>query len=176
MSGPTLQLKEEVMNTDSRIYLGAAAIGVVAGMRSMSAPALISQVARNGALEVTGSKIAFLNRTGALSTTGLLALGEFVADKLPFTPARTKAGSVAVRAISGALSGGVLCSARKKSPWLGALIGASAAVGATYAAYHLRRTAEARLNLPDPVLAVAEDALVATSALLIASALRKDAV
>jgi uncharacterized membrane protein len=157
--------------TDSQVYGKAAALGLIAGLRSMSGPALITRVARKGQLAAKGSKLEFLNSTGALSGAVLLAAGEIIVDKLPKTPARTKPGPLAARAVSGALCGAVLCSARKKSPWLGALYGALGAVGAAYAAYHLRQAAKEALHVPDAVIAVAEDALVAGSGLLIASRL-----
>ncbi len=162
------------MTSDAQVYAGATALGVIAGMRSMAAPALISQVARSGRLAVGGSKLAFLNSTGAISTTAVLALGELVADKLPSSPDRTSAGPLAVRAVSGALCGAVLCAAKKRSPWLGAMYGAMGAVGATFAAYHLRRSASQDLHLPDTAFAVAEDALVATTGWLLASQLKED--
>ncbi len=163
------------MTTDAQVYAGATALGAVAGMRAMSAPALISQVARRGQLAVEGSKLQFLNSTGAVSTTAVLAIGELIADKLPFIPARTDVAPLAGRAISGALCGAVLCSAKKRSPWLGAFYGVLGALGATFAAYHLRRAAKENLHIPDGVLALAEDALVASSGLFIASRLREEA-
>lgn len=164
------------MTTDAQVYAGATALGVVAGMRAMSAPALISQVARRGELAVSGSKLAFLSSKGALSTTALLALGELVADKLPSTPSRTDVGPLTARAVSGALCGAILCSAKKRSPWLGALYGAAGAIGAAFAAYHLRRSAKNALHLPDGVVAVAEDAIVAASGFLIASQMKEKTV
>jgi uncharacterized membrane protein len=128
-------------------------------------------VAREGQLAARGSKLEFLNSTGALSGAVLLAAGELILDKLPKTPARTKPGPLAARAVSGALCGAVLCSARKRSPWLGGLYGALGAVGATYAAYHLRHAVKETLHVPDAVVAVAEDAIVAGGGLLIASRL-----
>ncbi len=157
--------------TDSQVYGEAAALGVMAGLRSMSAPALMTRVARKGQLAAKGSKLEFLNSTGALSGALLLAAGEIIVDKLPKTPARTKPGPLAARAISGALCGALLGSARKKSPWLGALYGAIGAVGATYAAYHLRQAVKENLHVPDAVVALAEDAIVAGGGFLIASRL-----
>ncbi len=156
------------MTTEAQAYAGATALGVMAGMRSMSAPALISQVARKGNLALEGSKLGFLNSRGAISTTALLAVGELIADKLPATPARTDAGPLTARVVSGAVSGAVLCSAKKRSPWMGAFYGTLGALGATFAAYHLRRSVKQNLKLPDVVIAVAEDAVVAVSAFLIA--------
>ncbi len=162
------------MITDAQAFAGATALGVMAGMRSMSAPALISQVARKGQLVVEGSKLGFLNSRGAITTTALLAVGELIADKLPATPARTAAGPLIARAVSGALCGAVLCSAKKKSTWLGAFYGTLGALGGTFAAYHLRRSVEQNLKLPDAVVAVAEDAIVAASAFLIARQLSEE--
>ena len=160
------------MSKDIHVYAGAAALGLVAGMRTMSAPTLVSRIARKGHLAAAGSKLAFLNHPGALSTSALLAVGELVADKIPSLPARTDAGPLIARAVSGGLSGAVLCSARKKSPWLGAFFGAIGAVGAAYASYHLRRSAKEKLHLPDAVFAVAEDAIVAGGGILLASRLK----
>ncbi len=164
------------MTTDAQVYASATALGVVAGMRAMSAPAILSQVARKrkGQLAVGGSKLGFLNSTGAVSITALLALGELIADKIPSVPARTDLGPLAARAISGALCGVVLCAAKKRSVWLGALYGGMGAVGAAFAAYHLRRSVKESFNLPDAVLAVAEDVLVASGGFLIAKQLREE--
>ena len=164
------------MPTDAQVYAGSAAIGIAAGMRSMSAPALMSQFARRGTLSLGGSPVGFLNSTGAASTTAVLAIGELIADKLPFIPARTTTGPLLARAVSGGLSGAILSSAKKRSAWVGGLIGAFGAVGATFASYHLRRSVKETLHLPDAIVAVAEDAAVAAIGILIASRLREDAV
>ena len=152
---------------DSQLYTSAAAIGAIAGMRAMSAPAVISQVVRKGELAVEGSKLGFLNTSGALSISALLAVGELIADKLPSTPNRTDVGPLVARAISGGLSGAVIFSAKKKSPWAGGLLGALTAVAATYAAFHLRRSVKEKLHIPDVVLAAAEDALVARAGVFV---------
>ncbi len=162
------------MPTDAQVYAGSAAIGIAAGMRSMSAPALLSQFARRGTLSVAGSRVGFLKSGGAAATTAVLALGELIADKLPFTPARTTTGPLLARAVTGGLSGAILSSAKKRSPWIGGLIGAFGAVGATFAAYQLRRTITTDLHLPDTLVALAEDATVAGVGILIASRLRED--
>jgi uncharacterized membrane protein len=143
---------------DAEIYASTALVGAIAGMRSLSAPALISQIKTAG---TSGDLTSFFQHAAAPKTTSLLALGEFVADKLPFTPARTKLGSLGFRAISGALSGAAICRAYKRPPLLGALLGAAAAAGTTFAAYRFRAEASKALHLPDPVVALAEDAVVA---------------
>jgi uncharacterized membrane protein len=164
------------MTEKTQGYAGAAMLGLLAGMRTMSAPVLISRVARSGALASPGSKLAFLNSHSAASATALLALGELVADKVPKLPARTKAGPLTARAVSGAFAGAVLCAARKRSPWLGALCGAAGAVAGAFAAQHLRHAIKDGLGVPDAVVAVAEDAVVAGGGWLILAQLRDKAL
>ena len=58
-------------------------------------------------------------------------------------------------------------SAKKRPAALGALFGVLAAVGATYGAFKIRQMTTERLHVPDTLVAVAEDALVAGSAYLV---------
>ena len=89
----------------------------------------------------------------------LLALGELVVDKLPVTPARTLPASLVVRALAGGIAGGSLAAARGGDRRLGALCGIAAAVAASFLFERLRAAAVRRTGLPDPVVALAEDAL-----------------
>lgn len=130
---------------DLEVYAGAALLGVLAGMRSMAAPAVIGQLSR---------------RAPYANVSRFLAVGEFIADKLPLTPNRTNVGPLLGRAFTGGLSGAVLCSGRKRSSFLGALIGAAAAIGAAYGAYELRRRAGQKLHVSDRVIGLSEDILV----------------
>ncbi|MBV8477811.1 MAG: DUF4126 domain-containing protein, partial [Acidobacteria bacterium] len=47
--------------TDAQLYGGIAAMGAVAGMRSMSAPAMLGKVAKAGLLPAKNSRFNFLN-------------------------------------------------------------------------------------------------------------------
>ena len=144
--------------TDARVYAGAAVIGAVAGLRSMAAPAAVSRWMEPRTL---GS--------GLVHVATALAVAEAVPDKLPFMPNRTEPFSLAWRAVSGGISAAALCSSKKRSPLLGALFGSVAAIGASYAAYEIRRHATRNLHAPDAVVAVAEDAIAATSGWLVMS-------
>jgi uncharacterized membrane protein len=87
---------------------------------------------------------------------GLLVAGagEMAADKSPWIPARSAPAALAGRVISGTLAGRQLAGGR------GARVGAATAAATTYASERVRELLGQRLALPDPVLAVAEDALV----------------
>jgi uncharacterized membrane protein len=87
------------------IYLGALLIGVVAGMRSMMAPAVTSWAARLGWIHLAGTPLAWM---GAAVTPWLFtvaAIAELVADKLPRTGSRKAPGPFGARIVTGALSG-----------------------------------------------------------------------
>ncbi len=68
-------------------------IGVVTGLRSMTAPAVVAWAAHLGWINLHGSPLAFMGSAWAVGIFTLGALGEFAADQLPTTPARTAAVS-----------------------------------------------------------------------------------
>jgi len=76
-------------------------IGVVAGLRSMTAPAIVAWAAHLGWISLSGSHLAFIGSAWAVGIFTLGALAEFVADQLPTTPARTTAGPLAARIVMG---------------------------------------------------------------------------
>jgi uncharacterized membrane protein len=85
------------------------------------------------------------------------AAGELVADKLPNTPSRLEPPGFIGRLALGALAAGLFAQTRQ-APWLpAAAIGASTAAVAAKVGHDVR----ARLDqhAPDPVVAVAEDAV-----------------
>jgi uncharacterized membrane protein len=90
---------------------------------------------------------------------GTLAAGELVGDKLPMTPARTQPAALFARASAAAFCGSRLATRDGGSPYVGASVAAGAAIGAAFAGYRLRAFASKSLGFPDPVVAVAEDAI-----------------
>lgn len=149
------------MKTPSLETVGkAVGLGVIAGMRSMAAPALMSGAA---ALKkdnpLNNSPFKAMCTPPAAGLLGALAAGEMVMDKLPFAMDRTSVPALLGRAGSGALVGAAVFSCAKQKTWLGALIGAATAVGAAYGTYHLRKYATDKLKVPNPVAGVVEDAI-----------------
>jgi uncharacterized membrane protein len=138
----------------------------------MAAPAIVSRLAHTGLLPLEGSQIKFLGHRNSAKTMAIMAAGEMIADKLPFIPKRTAVFPLVTRAVSGALSGTAFTKARKRSVFAGALIGSLAAVGASYGGYKLRKAIGDKLHLPDAIVAVAEDALVAACGFAVLRALR----
>lgn len=139
----------------------------------MAAPAVIGQLSRKGALEDVPGPLALVKGGTFIGISAVMAGGELIADKLPMTPNRTAAGPLLGRAFTGAISGAVVCSARKRSLLAGALIGAAAAVGTAYGAYELRKQAGRKLHVPDIFVALAEDAIVGALGVALTSRLSR---
>src|ERR1700750_343344 len=108
---------------DAMVLLYAFLIGVVCGLRSMTAPAVVAWGAHLGWLHLDGSLLAFLGNKISLVVFFLFAVGELIADKLPFIPPRTQAGPLGVRILFGAMCGAALCFSAAASPILGAILG-----------------------------------------------------
>ncbi len=71
----------------------ALLMGIVAGLRAMTAPAALSWAAYLGWLDVTGTWLAFLGRALARWVLTALTLLELVTDQLPSTPSRSRSSS-----------------------------------------------------------------------------------
>ncbi|WP_439815014.1 DUF4126 family protein [Zavarzinia sp. CC-PAN008] len=140
-------------------------IGIVAGLRTMTAPAAASWAAYLGILPLAETGLAFLGHAWAPWILTLLALGEFVADKLPFTPSRKVPIQFAARLVSGTLCGAAFGVAAG-SIWLGAVAGLVGAVAGTLGGATLRQRLAAAMGRDLPA-ALCEDALAIGSAALI---------
>ena len=93
------------------IYLAALLIGVVAGLRTMTAPAAVSWSAYLGGLPLQNTSLAFLGATATPYILTVLAIAELVTDQLPKTPSRKTPVQFGARLVSGG--------------WCGAAIGAA---------------------------------------------------
>lgn len=142
-------------------YLKAICMGVVAGMRSMAAPAFTSHyLARKESKELADSPFGLMGSPRVAQALKIAAVGEMVADKLPVIPDRIAPGPLVARILSGALCGASLCTAEGKRASVGAICGGLSAVASAYAFYHLRREIGESVALPDTALGLSEDALV----------------
>src|SRR4051812_4507992 len=111
------------------LLLLSFSIGIIAGLRSMTAPAAVSWAARLGWLNLAPTSLAFLGYVATPWIFTALALGELVTDQLPATPSRTVPLQFGTRILTGGLSGGAIGAAHGQlvagvlSGLLGAVIG-----------------------------------------------------
>jgi uncharacterized membrane protein len=140
--------------------LPTVGMGAIAGMRSMAAPALVSDYFSRTRPEQRGTPVQFLNSPRVATVLKLLAVGELVADKTPQIPARTDWPSLLGRCLSGTVAGAALYAGSGRHAIPGALLGGTVAALSTFGSYHLRQYVNRRFNLPDPLVGVIEDAIV----------------
>ena len=150
------------------LYLLALLIGVVAGLRAMTAPAAVAWGAYLGWLPLSGTWAGFMGHWIALAIFTVLALVELIGDQLPSTPSRKVPVQFGTRLVSGAFAGAVIGTAG------GALIaglvaGAIGAVIGTYGGAEVRARL-ARTFGRDLPAALIEDAVAILLALLVVSA------
>jgi uncharacterized membrane protein len=103
--------------------LAAILLGLLSGMRTFTAPAVLTLMRRP-------SPFAYL--------LGVLALGEYAGDLHPKAPPRTGAVGLIARACSGAFCGWEVALLGGASPAGGALAGAAAAIVGAYVSLAVR--------------------------------------
>jgi uncharacterized membrane protein len=143
--------------TMDNTILSALAIGLATGLRSLTGPAAVSWAACLGWLDLHGSALAFMGSRVAVAIFSLLAVAEYVIDKLPQTPNRTMLRSVITRAAMGALAGAALGLSARWSVLGGAVLGTVGALIGTFGGYEIRRRLVRSLNVRDAFIAIPED-------------------
>jgi uncharacterized membrane protein len=154
------------MNT-SLILCLAFAIGVIAGLRSLTAPAVVCWAAHLGWINLHGSHLALLGSTVTVVVVTLLAIFELINDKLPATPSRTTPGPLGARIVMGALCGAALVIGGGQGVALGAIAGIVGAVVGTFGGYQARHQIVTKLKVKDIGVALMEDLIAIGGALLI---------
>lgn len=147
------------------LYLFALLIGVIAGLRAMTAPAAAAWAARLGWLPLAGYPLAWLGGVIPVLILSALAVLELVADQHPKTPSRKVPHQFGTRVLTGAFSGAALM--MPSGHWLrGAVIGAVGAVIGTLGGAEFRSRLAARFGKDQPA-ALIEDAVAVAGAFLI---------
>jgi uncharacterized membrane protein len=140
-------------------YLTAFGLGFVAGLRSQTPLALLSQAAVRHPDRVAGTPFHLLARRPVATLLSLGILGELVIDKLPFVPDRISPAPLLGRIVFGAVAGAVvLAEARGPLP-VGGALGAVGGFLGSHAGYRLRGWLSQRLKLPALLGGLAEDGL-----------------
>ncbi|MDB5005905.1 MAG: putative rane protein [Mucilaginibacter sp.] len=145
----------------SKPFWQVVGLGVLAGMRTTSAPAIASHIlSHHNSGHLAKSSLDFMQSDNIAIAMKVFAVGELIADKLPFTPNRIKPVSVITRCVSGSLAGASIYKAVGKNALQGAALGTVAALGSTFGSYFLRKSTVNKLKIFDPFIGAIEDALV----------------
>ena len=144
-------------------YLPAFLIGVVAGLRSLTAPAAISWAARLGWLHLENTWLRFMGATITPYLLSIAAVGEIINDKMPKTPSRKAPPSFAFRIVMGAICGWAFAGVG------GAVAGVLGAIAGTMGGYQARIWTANAIGGKDLPIALIEDFIAIASAFLIIS-------
>ncbi|MDM4141079.1 MULTISPECIES: DUF4126 family protein [Mycobacterium] len=144
--------------THALLVLLALLIGVVAGLRSLTAPAVVAWAAYIGWIDLHGTWASWLTNIIAVIIFTVLAVGELINDKLPKTPARTAPPIFAARIVTGGLAGAALGA---WPHWTFTALGAGVigAVLGTLGGYQVRKRLVAATGGKDLPIALLEDAV-----------------
>jgi uncharacterized membrane protein len=144
-------------------------IGVIAGLRAMTAPAAVSWAARVGWLKLAPTGLAFLGYAFTPWIFTVLALVELVTDQLPATPSRTVPVQFGARILMGGLSGAAIGAGGGALP-AGLIAGVAGAVIGTLGGRAGRARLAAAFGTDRPA-ALTEDAVAIVGAFLIVAVL-----
>jgi uncharacterized membrane protein len=152
-------------------YVLAFLIGVIAGLRAMTAPAVVSWAVRLGWLHVENTWLAFLGYAATPYILSVLAVGELIADKLPKTPSRKAPPGFIARILTGGLSGAAIgATGATGGSWtIGLVAGVIGAVVGTFGGYEFRVRLVNATGGNDLPIALLEDAIAIGGAFLIVS-------
>jgi uncharacterized membrane protein len=151
------------------VLLLAFLIGVVAGLRSLTAPAVVAWAAHRNWLHLVNTPLSFMGSTAAVAVFTLLAVVELVADKLPSTPSRTRPPGLIARIVLGGLSGAAVAVSGAQAIALGAVLGVVGGMAGAFAGREVRTRLVQALKVPDLVIAVLEDVVAIAGGLFIVS-------
>ena len=138
------------------------ALGVLAGMRASSAPAITSHILSHHeqTRDFSDSSLGYMQSGKVATALKVFALSELIGDKLPSAPNRIKPFAIFARCLSGGLAGASIYKASGNSPLEGVLIGTTAAFASTFGSFFLRRSIVRQTRIFDPIIGAIEDALV----------------
>ena len=132
-------------------------LGVVTGMRSLTAFAVLCWFVHAGLLPLEDTWAAWVGKLSTCVIVTLLALAELVADKLPKTPNRTAPVPLLARVIIGGMLGWIVAMGLQGSDVEGIILGVGGALIGTFAGFLIRRELVIRSGGKDWPVALAED-------------------
>jgi uncharacterized membrane protein len=132
-------------------------LGLATGLRTMTPMMVMCWFAFFGNLSVDGTWAAWTAHRSTAIVFTVLAIGEYIGDKLPRTPNRTAPGPLLARLVFGGLVGGIAATAMGGSDIEGILLGLLGALVGAFGGYMVRRDLVEKTGCADWPIAVCED-------------------
>lgn len=148
--------------------LFAFLIGVFAGLRSLTPPAVTAWAVYLGWLKLA-RPLSLIGSLPAVIIFTALAAVELVADKLPKTPSRTAPPGLIARILMGALTGACVAEGGGGGALAGALLGVVGSLVGCFGGYQVRTRLVKGLGTPDIVIALLEDIVAIGGSLWVVS-------
>ncbi len=145
------------------------ALGFFNGLRTLTPVAVLCWGVHLHWFSLAHTPFAFLASHISLWVFTLLAFAELVADKLPMTPARTRAAGFIGRTVFGAGCAAAMATVAGAPLALGLVAGLVGGVVGMYTGYFARRGLTTQAGLPDFPIALLEDAIAIGGAFFIVS-------
>jgi uncharacterized membrane protein len=148
------------------ILLSAFLIGVLAGLRSVTAPAATAWAGYLGWLRLE-RPLSLLGSLPAALILTVLAVGELVIDKLPRTPNRTAPLGVIARMISGGVAGACIASSGGFAVLAGAALGAAGGIAGCFGGFYARTRLAKAMSGRGVIIALVEDLVAVAGSLIL---------
>src|SRR6476620_360848 len=149
------------------VILLALAIGVIAGLRALTAPAVVAWGAFLGWIDVDGKWSDWVAHPITVTVLTIFLLVELVTDQLPKTPSRKTPPQFITRLLMGAFAGAVIGSASHHT-FIGLGAGMIGAVLGTLGGARTLRNKEAGNGWKDRPVASGEDIVAVCGGFLVA--------
>ena len=148
--------------------LFAFLIGLFSGLRSLTPPAAVAWAVYLGWLKLV-RPLSLIGSLPAVIILSLLAIAEFIIDKLPNTPNRTAPLGLIARIVTGGLTGACVSFGGGRSALAGAGLGVLGGIVGCFGGYHARARLVKSLRLQDFNVALVEDLIAIGGSLFIVS-------
>ena len=147
-------------------FIAIPILGGANGCRTLTPIAVLCWFAYTGHLPVVGTWAFWTTNPIAVVVFTLMAVGELIGDKLPQTPNRIALFPLIARAVFGAGVSAILASTILLPVAIGAALGAISAVAGAFIGFHIRRYITVVRGVPDLPIALVEDAVTITLAIV----------
>lgn len=141
-------------------------LGVITGLRTFTPMAVLCWFAYLGQLPVNGTWASWTAKLASAVVFTLLAVGEYVGDKLPNVPNRTSPGPLAARLVFGGLIGAIVAAGLDGPGFEGGILGVGGALVGAFGGFLIRREIVQRKGGKDWPVALMEDAIAVGCAVL----------
>ncbi|HWC77739.1 MAG TPA: DUF4126 family protein [Blastocatellia bacterium] len=148
--------------------LFAFLIGLFAGLRSFTAPAVTAWAAYLGWLKLE-RPLSLIASLPAVVILTVFAIGELFVDKHPKAPNRTDAMGVIARILTGGLTGACVATAGGEGAIIGAVLGAVGGVVGCFTGFQVRTRLVKAFGTRDIYIALIEDIVAIGGSLWVVS-------